>query len=80
MPSRNTYCHPWVSLTLDVEVSLHGCSSKAQRLLLTLDEGCLLTGALLTLSVEWLFCAFLRPHSRRSLDLGLTCVMSAIVR
>ena len=24
-------------------VSLHGCSSKAQPLLLTLDEGCLLT-------------------------------------
>ena len=27
-------------------VSLHGCSSKAQPLLLTLDEGCLLTAAL----------------------------------
>ena len=27
-------------------VSLHGCSSKAQRLLLTLDEGYLLTAAL----------------------------------
>ena len=27
-------------------VSLHGCSSKAQLLLLTLDEGCLLTAAL----------------------------------
>ena len=26
-------------------VSLHGCSSKVQRLLLTLDEGCLLTAA-----------------------------------
>ena len=26
-------------------VSLHGCSSKAQPLLLTLDEGCLLTAA-----------------------------------
>ena len=30
-------------LTLDVGVSLHGCSSKAQQLLLTLDEGYLLT-------------------------------------
>ena len=28
------------------EVSLHGCSSKAQPLLLTLDKGCLLTAAL----------------------------------
>ena len=27
-------------------VSLHGCSSKAQPLLLTLDEGCLLTAAI----------------------------------
>ena len=27
-------------------VSLHGCSSKVQPLLLTLDEGCLLTAAL----------------------------------
>ena len=33
----------WVSLTLDVGVSLQGCSSKAQPLLLTLDEGYLLT-------------------------------------
>ena len=33
----------WVSLTLGVGVSLHGCSSKAQQLLLTLDEGYLLT-------------------------------------
>ena len=37
MPSRNTYHLTWVSLTLD------GCPSKVQRLLLTLDEGCLLT-------------------------------------
>ena len=39
----NTYHLTWVSLTLDVGVSLHGCSSKAQPLLLTLDEGYLLT-------------------------------------
>ena len=43
MPSCNTYHLTWVSLTLDVGVSLHGCSSKAQLLLLTLDEGYLLT-------------------------------------
>ena len=33
-------------------VFLHGCSSKAQPLLLTLDEGYLLTAAPLTLNVE----------------------------
>ena len=37
MPSSNTYHLTWVSLTLDMGVSLHGCSSKAQPLLLTLD-------------------------------------------
>ena len=43
MPSRNTYhlrfLLPWNG------VSLHGCSSKAQQLLLTLDKGYLLTAA-----------------------------------
>ena len=43
MPSCNTYHLTWISLTLDMGVSLHGCSSKAQPLLLTLDEGYLLT-------------------------------------
>ena len=43
MPSRNTYHLTWVSLTLDVGVSIQGYSSKAQPLLLTLDEGYLLT-------------------------------------
>ena len=37
MPSCNTYCLTWVSLTLDVGC-LHGCSSKAQPLLLTWDK------------------------------------------
>ena len=90
LPTWNTYCLTWVSLTLDEGylltaappglergiaplgppvpaqppllghwvappalapglghgVSLHGCSSKAQPLLLTLDEGYLLTTAL----------------------------------
>ena len=45
MPSCNTYHRTWVSLTLGVGY-LHGCSSKAQPLLLTLDEGYLLTAAL----------------------------------
>ena len=47
MPSRNTYRLTWVSLTLDTSkvretqvrhVSLHGCSSKAQLQLFTLEE------------------------------------------
>ena len=46
MPSCNTYHLTWVSLTLGMGVSLHGCCSKAQPLLLTLDEGYLLTAAL----------------------------------
>ena len=41
-------------------VSLHGCSSKAQPLLLTLDEGYLLTAAFLTFNVGQL----LRIHRR----------------
>ena len=46
MPSRNTYRLTWVSLYLGRGVSVHSCSSKAQLLLLTLDEGYLLTSAL----------------------------------
>ena len=43
MPSRNTYHLTWVSLGHGV--SLHASSSKVQLLLLTLDEGYLLTAA-----------------------------------
>ena len=46
MLSYNTYHLTWVSLTLGVGIALHGCSSKAQLLLLTLDEAYLLTAAL----------------------------------
>ena len=45
MSSHNTYHLTWVSLTLDVGVSLYGCCSKAQPLLLTFGEGYLLTAA-----------------------------------
>ena len=41
MPSLSTYHLTWVSLTLDMGY-LHGCSSKVQLLLLTLDERYLL--------------------------------------
>ena len=46
MPSCNTYHLTWVSLILGVGYPLLGCSRKAQLLLLTLDEGYLLTAAL----------------------------------
>ena len=42
MLSGNTYHLTWVSL-LGRGVSLHGCFSKVQLLLLTLDKGSLLT-------------------------------------
>ena len=45
MPSCNTCCLTWVSLTLDVGVSVHGCSINAQLLLLSLEEVYLLTAA-----------------------------------
>ena len=49
-------------------VSLHGCSSKAQLLLLTLDKGYLLTAAPPDLKHG---IAPLGPRSHRSLDVGL---------
>ena len=39
MPSCNTYRLTWISLTLDMGYLFPACSSKAQPLLLTLDEG-----------------------------------------
>ena len=45
MPSCNTYCLTWGLLPRTWGISLHGCSSKTQPLLLTLDEGYLLTAA-----------------------------------
>ena len=52
-------------------VSLHGCSSKAQPLLLTLDEGYLLPPLFLTFNMGWLLYALLHPHSHHSLDVRL---------
>ena len=43
MPSCNTYHLTWVSPYLGHGVSLQGCSSKVQPVLLTLDEVYLLT-------------------------------------
>ena len=71
--SCNTYHLTWVSLTLDVGYLFHGCFSKAQPLLLTLDEGYLLSAAPPDLQCG---IAFLVPpapveHSHHSLDVGL---------
>ena len=49
-------------------VSLHSCSSKAQPLLLTLDEGYFLTTALPDLQPGIAPLALLCPRSHRSLD------------
>ena len=48
MPSCNTSCLTWVSLTADVGylfTAAHGCPSKVQPLLPTSEEGYLLTAA-----------------------------------
>ena len=52
-------------------VSLHGCSSKAQLLLLTLDEGYLLTAALPDLQRGITPLGTLVLHSQSSLEVGL---------
>ena len=70
--SRNSYRLTWVSLTLDVGyLSLHGCSSKAQPLLLTLDEGYLLTATPLDLERGVAPLSAPAPVQRRSLFMGL---------
>ena len=51
-------------------VSLHGCSSKAQPLLLTLEEGYLFTAAPPDLERGELLSALLRQCGHRSLDVG----------
>ena len=56
---------------LERGVSLHGCSSKVQLLLLTLDEGYLITTVPPDLDVEYLLLALLHLHSHRSLGMGL---------
>ena len=52
-------------------VSLHGCSSKAQPLLLTLDEGYLLTAALPDLERGVAPLSSPAPRSSHSLEVGL---------
>ena len=59
-------------------VSLHGCSSKAQPLLLTLDEGYLLPPPFLTFNLGWLLQALLRLHSHHSLYVELLLPVVAL--
>ena len=70
MPSRNTYCLTWVSLTLNMGMSSR-LLQQAQPLLFTLDEGYLLTAAPPDLEHGVALSALLRPRSHRSLDVGL---------
>ena len=65
----NTYCLTWVSY-LGHGVSLHGYSSKAQLLLLTLDEGYLLTATTPSLERGIAPLGPPAPTSHRSLDMG----------
>ena len=71
MPSCNTYHLTWVSLTLDVGYLFMACSSKAQPLLLTLDEGYLLTAAPPDLQRGIAPLGPPAPRSHHSLDVGL---------
>ena len=77
MPAHNTYCHTWVSLTLDLGCSLHGCSSKVQPLLLTLDEGYLLMVAPPDLERGVAPLSPPAPHSSHSLEVGLLLLAAA---
>ena len=59
-------------------VSLQGCSSKVQLLLLTLDEEYLSSRLpLMTLKVEYLLLALLHLCSHHSLDVGLLLSVAA---
>ena len=70
MPSSNTYHLTCFSL-IGCGVSLHSCSSKAQPLLLTLDEGYLLTATPPDLERGVAPLGPPAPHSHRSLNVGL---------
>ena len=58
-------------------VSLHGCSNKAQPMLLTLDEGYLLTAALPDLQRGIAPLGPPAPVSHRSLVVGLVLLAAA---
>ena len=76
MPSCNTYHLTWVSLTLGVGYLFTAAPAK-QPLLLTLDEGYLLTAVLPDLQHGIAPLGLLRLRSHRSLDVGLLLPASA---
>ena len=71
LPSYLGFCY------LGCGVSLHSCSSKAQPLLLTLDEGFFLTAAPPDFECGVTPLSPLAPHSSRSLEVGLLLLAAA---
>ena len=71
MPSRNTYRLTWVSPTLDVGYLFTAAPAKRSLCSLPWTRGICLGPPLLTLDVEQLLSAVLRPRSRCSLGVGL---------
>ena len=71
LPSYLGFSYLWHGL------SLHACSSKVQPLLLTLDEGYLLTATLPDLQSGIAPLGPLRPRSHGSLDLGFVLPATA---
>ena len=63
MPSRNTYCLTWVSLTLDVGYLFTAAPAKHSRCSLPWTRGIYSLPPLLTLNVECLLSALLCPLS-----------------
>ena len=78
MPSRNTYRLTWVSLTLDVGYLFTAAPAKHSRCSLPWTRGISSGPPLLTLNVEQLLSALLRPRGRCSLGVGL--LLSAAAR
>ena len=70
MPSCNTYCLTWVSLTLDVGYLFMAAPAKHSHCSLPWMRG-ISQLPLLTLNVEQLLLALLHQHSSGSLDVGL---------
>ena len=71
MPSRNTYHLSWVFLSLDVRYLFTAAPVKRSRCTLPWTRGISSLLPLLTLNVEWLLSALLRPHSHHSLDVDI---------
>ena len=71
MPSPNSYCLTWVSLTLDVGYLFTAALAKHSQCSLPWTRGISSPPPFLTFNVGWLLLALLCPHSHHPLDLGL---------